>query len=225
MHDAVGRLVIPIAALRAKAFAAIASPDAATMQSGGLILAMIDGTKVDATDEAAAAMAAHMRGVHPSSSTFNAADMIDSLLARAKKAEGERDEAQCVMSECYQAVGMLGETMGLSGGANEDFTRLQDMLAYGATQDGKHLLPFPLLPNYAAKDAEAQRDAALAEVAALKQLVFDLYACTDVLGRAVGKAFTPDGFFGFWNKASFAAEQMGAVPYDKCPTPPKEEAR
>ncbi len=60
-----------------------------------------------------------------------------------------------VIAECYQAVGMIGESFRLEN--NEDFIRLLDMLAYGKTEDGKPLLPFPLLPNVA---VELMREAA-----------------------------------------------------------------
>lgn len=112
-------------------------------------------------------------------------DMLESLAADRDRIEKERDEANAdletlfdaitdkdgaesrpiaekllraerILADCCQAVGMLGETMGL--GDNEDFVRLQDMLAYGKTEDGKPLLPFPLIPNVRAEKAEADRD-------------------------------------------------------------------
>jgi hypothetical protein len=83
------------------------------------------------------------------------AELVKLRAQAAKLAEAER-----VQAECYQAVGMLGEALGC--GENEDFIRLQDMLAYGKTEDGKELLPFPLLPNFKA-------DAAHAELAKLRE--------------------------------------------------------
>lgn len=81
---------------------------------------------------------------------------MQSLMAINNKLVAEREESETVLAECYQAVGVLGETMGLSD--NEDFIRLQDILAYGETKDGKPLLPFPLIPNIRAETAERERD-------------------------------------------------------------------
>lgn len=86
--------------------------------------------------------------------------MIDPKDARIAELEAKLAEAERVQAECYQAVGMLGEMLRLDD--NEDFIRLQDMLAYGKTQDGKELLPFPVLSNERAEKAEAQLTAATA---------------------------------------------------------------
>lgn len=55
------------------------------------------------------------------------------------------------LAESYQAVGMLGETIGCRD--DPHFIRLQDVLSYGKPQDGGELLPFPVLANVRADQA------------------------------------------------------------------------
>lgn len=78
------------------------------------------------------------------------ADALETLSARC----GEL-ETRC--AEAYQAVGMLAEA--LDANDDENIIRLQDVLAYGKTTDGKELLPFPLLtpPKLAAYDAAVEK--------------------------------------------------------------------
>ena len=66
-------------------------------------------------------------------------ELTDALEAQAAQVK----HLELCMAEAYQAVGMLIETIGVDG--DENVVRLQDVLAYGATEDGKELLPFPLL--------------------------------------------------------------------------------
>lgn len=77
------------------------------------------------------------------------------LGALAANAEHER-----IMAECYQAVGMISESLGCQD--DENYIRLLDMLAYGKTKDGKELLPFPVLPNNVARaEVEKMRERAI----------------------------------------------------------------
>lgn len=79
----------------------------------------------------------------------------------ALKSEHER-----IMAECYQAVGMISESLGCQH--DENYTRLLDMLAYGKTKDGKELLPFPVLPNLVARaEVEKMREAAANTIATM----------------------------------------------------------
>lgn len=89
------------------------------------------------------------------------------LGALAANAEHER-----IMAECYQAVGMISESLGCQD--DENYIRLLDMLAYGKTKDGKELLPFPVLPNNVARaEVENMREAA----ARRSEKMFDYTGC------------------------------------------------
>jgi hypothetical protein len=82
------------------------------------------------------------------------ADALESQSAELTRLRERNAELETSTAEAYQAVGMLIETIGADG--DENVVRLQDILAYGKTQDGKDLLPFPLLSNIRAEKAEAR---------------------------------------------------------------------
>lgn len=93
---------------------------------------------------------------------------VSALDAQAKaeadaRVEQIRSEYETRVAEAYQAVGMIGESLGCTD--DEDFIRLLDVLVYGKTVDRKELLPFPVISNRVA-DArvEAMRERFLAKV-------------------------------------------------------------
>ncbi len=55
-----------------------------------------------------------------------------------------KEELLTIIYSAYQAVGAIAEETGLLD--NEDIIRLQDVLAYGRTEDGIDLLSFPKAP-------------------------------------------------------------------------------
>ena len=104
------------------------------------------------------ANAAHIAGLSP--------DVALALVAEVERLREEADQRQEAMASAYQAVGSLVYHFGIFN--NPDCIRLLDVLAYGKTQDGKELLPWPHepLPNEEAA-LRADRDEAVSALSRL----------------------------------------------------------
>lgn len=105
--------------------------------------------------------AAYGRGFRLSDTFWRFIAALDAQSAERARAEVEalKSEHERIMAECYQAVGMISESLECQD--DENYIRLLDMLAYGKTQDGKELLPFPVLPNVKSRaEVEKMREAA-----------------------------------------------------------------
>jgi hypothetical protein len=126
----------------------------------------------------------------------NALEIQSAELTRLRERNAELEQNA---AEAYQAVGMLIETIGADD--DENVVRLQDILAYGKTQDGKDLLPFPLLSNVRAEKAEARissleatarelREALVPFSEAAKQLDDDFRDVSDIWEHSSAMAIT-----------------------------------
>lgn len=120
---------------------------------------------------------------------LEAADKIEQQQAEISRLTQERDEErdkrtalECVCAEAYQAVGSILADFGVF--EHPDCVRLLDVLAYGQTQDGKELLPFPELPNARAEAAESRLSALQAENERLSQERAGFFKDADFYSRA-----------------------------------------